>query len=405
MTRKTSIRDVAGAGPLGFGLCVLVFVTFWKIDIVAGTVSLYGDKVLHNVLAGVLLCAGGMVFYAALRAMPISKHSKSLVMHGVYSYIRHPRYAAVVFLVYPAFGLLVHSSLCLISTLAAYVIFRLSAVLEERKLIQIFGQNYKNYMKETPGFIPKLRRRQSPCKQFFVQSIKLGWTRCFLLKCTGGYLLIDTYYPKYYSRFERKLANLGIAISDIKYLLLTHHHDDHAGFAAELVRSSGCQIIAHRNAVSPLKQGKSEDTAKALNRRVQITFKFYEIFLFHQEYTYPPLTLTDRDIILEGDDESFLKEIGIDAIILHTPGHTNTRDSISVLLSDGNAFVGDAAMNFLWWTGIRHRPIAIGDINTIYESWRKLRERGARVIYPSHGKPFPATELAASQSMGLDKSD
>ena len=161
MTRKTSIRDVAGAGPLGFGLCVLVFVTFWKIDIVAGTVSLYGDKVLHNVLAGVLLCAGGMVFYAALRAMPISKHSKSLVMHGVYSYIRHPRYAAVVFLVYPAFGLLVHSSLCLISTLAAYVIFRLSAVLEERKLIDVFGQDYKDYMKETPGFIPKLRRRQS----------------------------------------------------------------------------------------------------------------------------------------------------------------------------------------------------------------------------------------------------
>ena len=160
MTRRTSIRDIAGAGPLGFGLCVLVFVTFWKIDKVAGTASLYGDGILHNVLAGVLLCAGGMVFYAALRAMPISKHSKSLVTHGVYSYVRHPRYAAVVFLVYPAFGLLVHSSLCLISTLAAYVIFRLSAVLEEHKLVQIFGQDYKDYMKETPGFIPRLRRQQ-----------------------------------------------------------------------------------------------------------------------------------------------------------------------------------------------------------------------------------------------------
>jgi len=143
-----------------------------------------------------------------------------------------------------------------------------------------------------------------------------------------------------------------------------------------------------------LKAGKSEDTGKALNRRVQVTFMFYT--LFHKEYTYPSLTLSDRDILLGGDNDSFLKEIGIDGVILHTPGHTHTRDSISVLLSDGSAFVGDAAMNFLWWTGISHRPICIGDINTVYESWRKLRERGARVIYPSHGRPFSATRLEKS---------
>jgi len=116
--------------------------------------------------------------------------------------------------------------------------------------------------------------------------------------------------------------------------------------------------------------------------------------LFHKEYTFPPLTLTDRDIVIGGDNDSFLKEIGIDGVILHTPGHT--RDSISVLLSDGSAFVGDAAMNFLRWTGVGHRPIVIEDINTVYESWRKLRERGARVIYPSHGRPFSATKLEKS---------
>ena len=162
MIRKITIRDIAGAGPLGFVLCILLFVTFWKIDKVAGIASLYGDNILHKVLAGVLLCAGGIVFYTAIRAMPISKHNKCLVRHGVYSYVRHPRYAAIVFLVYPAFGLLAHSYLCLISTIAAYVIFRLSAVLEERKLIQVFGQDYKDYMKETPGFIPKLHRHQFP---------------------------------------------------------------------------------------------------------------------------------------------------------------------------------------------------------------------------------------------------
>jgi glyoxylase-like metal-dependent hydrolase (beta-lactamase superfamily II) len=225
-----------------------------------------------------------------------------------------------------------------------------------------------------------------------VHRVKLGWTHCYLLKCSGGYLLIDTGYPKYYARFEKKLANLGIRTSDIKYLLLTHHHDDHAGFAAELVRRTGCRVIAHRDAVSPLKQGKSEETIKPVNRRIEIVFRLY--MLFHQEFDYPPVRLTERDIIIEGDNDDFLKGIGIDGAILHTPGHT--RDSISVLLSDGRAFVGDAAMNFLRWTGVGHRPIYIEDINTVYESWRKLRERGAKVIYPSHGRPFSATKLVAS---------
>ena len=160
MMKRSDIRDIAGVGPLGFALCILLFVVSWKTGKVAGIASLYGDNVLHNVLAAILLCGAGIVFYAAIRVMPISKHSKCLITHGVYSYVRHPRYAAIVFLIYPAFALLVHSSLCLISTLVAYVIFSLSVVLEERKLIQVFGRDYENYMKETPGFIPRIRRRR-----------------------------------------------------------------------------------------------------------------------------------------------------------------------------------------------------------------------------------------------------
>jgi hydroxyacylglutathione hydrolase len=86
-----------------------------------------------------------------------------------------------------------------------------------------------------------------------------------------------------------------------------------------------------------------------------------------------------------------LKDIGIDGKILYTPGHS--RDSISVLLSNGSAFVGDVAMNFLRLTGIGHRPICIEDINTVYASWQRLIEQGAKAIYPSHGKPFSAREL------------
>jgi glyoxylase-like metal-dependent hydrolase (beta-lactamase superfamily II) len=232
-------------------------------------------------------------------------------------------------------------------------------------------------------------------KQTF-HSVKLGFTRCYLVKTLDGYLLIDTSDTTYFRSFQKKAAKLGIDLAEIKYVLLTHHHDDHAGFAAELVKKTKCRVVVHRDAVAPLTQGKAEyEGAKVLNRRVYATMLLYSWYYFLvYGKTFPALTLTDRDIVVEGDNETFLKKIGVDGVVLHTPGHS--RDSISVLLSDGTAFVGDAAMNLLWWTGSRHRPVGFDDINTVYESWQKLRERGARVIYPAHGKPFSVEELLPS---------
>jgi glyoxylase-like metal-dependent hydrolase (beta-lactamase superfamily II) len=222
-----------------------------------------------------------------------------------------------------------------------------------------------------------------------IQKIKLGYTWCYLLKCSDGYLLIDTSYPDYFARFQKSLGKLGIDASKIKYLLLTHHHDDHAGFATELVRKTGCRVIVHRHAVAPLKKGESEDTIHPVNLRVKFVFSIFE--LFHRQFKFPPMIPGENDIILNGDDFNWLKDIGIDGKILYTPGHSS--DSISILLSDGSAFVGDVAMNFLRLTGVGHRPIYVEDINAVYVSWHKLIEQGAKTIYPSHGNPFSAREL------------
>jgi glyoxylase-like metal-dependent hydrolase (beta-lactamase superfamily II) len=221
-------------------------------------------------------------------------------------------------------------------------------------------------------------------------SLKLGFNWCYLLRCSGGYVLIDTSYPRYAPIFEQKLHGLGIGMSQIKYLLLTHHHDDHAGFAAKLVERTNCRVIAHRRATVPLARGCSEETMRPFNRRVALLFSFFS--LFHGEFSFPPLDLADGDLTVEGDDDVALERIGTGGRILSTPGHTT--DSISVLLHDGSAFVGDVAMNFLRFTGIGNHPIYIESIEQVYQSWRKLVEAGARIIYPSHGRPFTADSLS-----------
>jgi glyoxylase-like metal-dependent hydrolase (beta-lactamase superfamily II) len=64
-----------------------------------------------------------------------------------------------------------------------------------------------------------------------------------------------------------------------------------------------------------------------------------------------------------------------------------------VLLADGSLFAGDLAMNFLKPCGLKYRPIYAENYEEIKQSWGKLRERGARMVYPSHGSPFSSEYL------------
>jgi hydroxyacylglutathione hydrolase len=226
--------------------------------------------------------------------------------------------------------------------------------------------------------------------------LNLGITKCYLLECSGGYLLIDTAYPNSYERFRKAIGALGIDQQQIRYLLLTHHHDDHAGFAARLVEETGCTPIFHREALPALSQGKSQETLKPVNRCVGAVFSVFQ--LIHKDFSYPRLAAAENSILISGDNYDLLNSMGIDGNILCTPGHS--RDSISVVLSDGNAFVGDAAMNFLNFCRIQHRPIFVEQVDSVFASWRKLTEHGAKWIYPSHGRPFPADQLSRYTARG-----
>jgi hydroxyacylglutathione hydrolase len=219
--------------------------------------------------------------------------------------------------------------------------------------------------------------------------LNLGITKCYLLESSEGYLLIDTAYPKDYEKFVKAIDRLGVGLYKIHYLLLTHHHDDHAGFAARLVEQTGCKVIVHQSAILPLNKGESEDAMGPVNLCIKAVFSLFKII--HRGFRYPPLAITGKDIVVSGDHFDLLKSIGIEGKILYTPGHS--RDSISVLLSDGNTFVGDAAMNFLNFCGIKYRPIFFEDIDLVLKSWQKLAEHGVEQIYPAYGSSFSAQKL------------
>jgi glyoxylase-like metal-dependent hydrolase (beta-lactamase superfamily II) len=87
---------------------------------------------------------------------------------------------------------------------------------------------------------------------------------------------------------------------------------------------------------------------------------------------YVEITMDGNVTISCEESRQLLGRMGIAGEIVHTPGHSD--DSVSLLLDDGSAFTGDLAPEVYSYDN----PVAL-------DSWRLLRERGARLVYPAHG--------------------
>lgn len=223
--------------------------------------------------------------------------------------------------------------------------------------------------------------------------IKLSSVNIFLIKADEGYLLVDTAFTGSFDEFKRQLGHLNIKLPEIKYLFLTHHHDDHAGFAADFLKESGAKLIVHRKALGPLAKGRSEHTVVPANMCTKLVFEAFTSLKKkkNENFSYAPVKAGKNDYIVEDDNSGILKRIGIAGRILHTPGHTD--DSLSIILDNGSTFIGDLAMNIMGFCGLQHRPIYAEDMNRVFMSWKKLYELGAKTVYTSHGEPFSSKEL------------
>lgn len=229
--------------------------------------------------------------------------------------------------------------------------------------------------------------------------IRLAQTNCYLLEAKDGYLLIDCGSLSDKQAFLKSIRKRGIALTDIHYLFLTHHHADHCGLVAFLIAANPqMQVIMSHLCAGYLKTGKhfqhpNEHYANpALGRIVDTYSKFNR----NLSNSFTPFYSRSEDIHIESDNDTLLPELGIQGKILLTPGHTE--DSIS-MVTDKFAFVGDAARNTLNFTGTPYQPMLLYDLEVCYRSWDKLLAEGAKTILPAHGKPFQADKFTTSHQL------
>ena len=78
-----------------------------------------------------------------------------------------------------------------------------------------------------------------------------------LISTSDGLILIDGALPQAVPAIEDNIRRLGFRIEDVKYILSTEPHYDHAGGLAALARDSGATVVASPAAAAVLRRGRS----------------------------------------------------------------------------------------------------------------------------------------------------
>ncbi|MDQ3284095.1 MAG: isoprenylcysteine carboxylmethyltransferase family protein [Acidobacteriota bacterium] len=82
------------------------------------------------------------------------RHDHRIISHGIYSIVRHPSYSGAV-LSFAGFGIALRNWASLvILTLGALFAFSYRIAIEERALVEAFGEEYRAYAKKTKRLIP-----------------------------------------------------------------------------------------------------------------------------------------------------------------------------------------------------------------------------------------------------------
>jgi len=176
-------------------------------------------------------------------------------------------------------------------------------------------------------------------------------TNYYMIEAQAGKLLVDCGWPGTIQKFLGVLKRKGISLKEIKYLLVTHFHPDHAGLVQEL-KNQGTRFIL-------------------LDCQTRFIAPFREYFI-PKKYPYVEIRQDDNQVLRIEDSRMFLASIGLQGEILHTPGHSD--DSVTLILDEGYAFTGDLHPSFM---NIDH--------DVTQASWDKIHRHKIKQIFPGHG--------------------
>jgi hydroxyacylglutathione hydrolase len=209
-----------------------------------------------------------------------------------------------------------------------------------------------------------------------IVAIPLGRANAYLVISEQQAVLIDTGIKGNAQKIVQALQSLHLSPKDIRLIILTHTHYDHCGSLEALKVITDAKCLVHENEAARLREGYGgfPKGTTPLTKVISLLGRAIGKRLGGYEPVSPDITVKDH---------FGLEEYGLDGYVLATPGHT--KGSISVILNNKHAMVGDTLFNIFRRSLF---PPFADDPDELLKSWRKLYETGCEDFYPGHGRPF-----------------
>lgn len=211
----------------------------------------------------------------------------------------------------------------------------------------------------------------------FVNASKTSSQNRYLLDLPCGYCLIDTGYKWAYADFLANLAKCGLRKDQIKFVIITHAHADHAGFLKELIEDVRPTVIYNPDQRKRLEAGKNDLDTYVSTFSALIVSKMMTAFV--DKYHCFPAVKCDNFVPYYDNP---LASYGVELIPLS--GHT---DADLAVKYGSNLFCGDIFMNGYFSS---HRfPFWVLNKFRLVTAWETiLTYKDIATVYPAHGKPF-----------------
>lgn len=189
----------------------------------------------------------------------------------------------------------------------------------------------------------------------------------YLVDCGDGLVLIDAGVGTGTPRILEQIRFYGFDPKEIRYLLITHGHADHAGGVASLCQATGATALAHPQCASYITQGNTEAIALAGAIRAG---------LYPPDYQFTPWPvgeIADGESLTVGD---------VTFIAYDAPGHSSGHN---VYLMDSDCgrflFAGDA---FFLNGAVHLQNVWDCDIPAYAQTAKKLSALTFDGLLPSH---------------------
>jgi len=190
--------------------------------------------------------------------------------------------------------------------------------------------------------------------------------------------LVDCGYQSSYGNVLAGLAEVGVMPSDVRYLVPTHVHLDHAGAAGNLVREMPkAEVVAHEKSVPHL-----VDPTRLIESATKVFGK-----MIMGLYGSPEPIPADR-ITAVGVESHLDLGDGLTATLMHSPGHAPHQ--ISIMLDSNKALLTADSVGIVYpnlKTLIPTTPPPSFDPSQLVATVQSLVQTGPReLLVPHFGK-------------------